>query len=120
MSQPDYSNMRKLVTGDIVIKCRYGKDIRRLTINQAPTYDELCLMMTRIFKLPSSEDITLKYTDNENDLISLLDDNDITHAVSQSSLLKVTVIDNVCICHLGRNIKAFSHTLFIYIYVNGL
>ncbi|SAM00023.1 hypothetical protein [Absidia glauca] len=63
MSQPDYSNMRKLVTGDVVIKCRYGKDIRRLTINQAPTYDDL------------------------------LDDNDISHAVSQSSLLKVTIFD---------------------------
>ncbi|KAI8078719.1 uncharacterized protein BX664DRAFT_342547 [Halteromyces radiatus] len=93
MSQPDYSNMRKIVTGDIVIKCRFGKDIRRLTINQAPTYDELCLMMCRIFKLPNTEDITLKYTDNENDLISLIDDNDITHAISQSNLLKVTILD---------------------------
>ncbi|ORZ18578.1 hypothetical protein BCR42DRAFT_229494 [Absidia repens] len=93
MSQPDYSNMRKLVTGDIVLKCQYGKDIRRLTINQAPTYDELCLMVSRIFKLPSSEDITLTYTDNENDYISLLDDNDINHAVSLSTLLKITVFD---------------------------
>ncbi|KAI9301703.1 hypothetical protein BJ944DRAFT_271077 [Cunninghamella echinulata] len=93
MSQPDYTNMRKIVTGDVIVKCRLGDDVRRIAINQAPSFDELCLMMARVFKLPNTEDITLKYMDNENDLISLLDDNDITQALSLSNLLKVTVLD---------------------------
>ncbi|KAI8065466.1 PB1 domain-containing protein [Gongronella butleri] len=89
--QPDYSNVRKLVSGDVTVKCRHGNDIRRIVISQAPTFDELCLMMTRVFKLAPTDDLTLKYTDSENDLISLLDDNDITHAISLSNLLKITV-----------------------------
>ncbi|KAI8366595.1 hypothetical protein BD560DRAFT_152427 [Blakeslea trispora] len=88
----DYSNLRKIVSGDIVVKCRLEHDIRRITINQAPTYDELCLMMYRVFKdkIKSTEDIVMKYMD-DGDMISLLDDTDITHAISISNLLKVTV-----------------------------
>jgi hypothetical protein len=55
----DYANLRKIVTGDIIVKCnlrrvsavmfklimllkigRFGNDIRRIPINQVPTYDE--------------------------------------------------------------------------------
>ncbi|KAI8083496.1 hypothetical protein BDF21DRAFT_416058 [Thamnidium elegans] len=92
----DYTNLRKIVTGDIIIKCRLGNEIRRIPINQAPTYDELCLMMYRVFKshITNPENIVLKYMDNEGDMISLLDDNDITHAASISNLLKITVYDN--------------------------
>ncbi|KAI9268419.1 hypothetical protein EDC94DRAFT_581954 [Helicostylum pulchrum] len=81
----DYTNLRRL-----------GNEIRRIPINQAPTYDELCLMMYRVFKsqITNPENIVLKYMDNEGDMISLLDDNDITHAVSISNLLKITVYEN--------------------------
>ncbi|KAG2203146.1 hypothetical protein INT47_004953 [Mucor saturninus] len=91
----DYANLRKIVTGDIIIKCRLGNDIRRIPINQVPNYDELCLMMYRVFKTEISkpENIVLKYMDNEGDMISLLDDIDISHAISISSLLKITVFD---------------------------
>ncbi|KAI8979427.1 PB1 domain-containing protein [Mycotypha africana] len=91
----DYTNLRKIVTGDIIVKCRYGADIRRIPINQTPTYDELCIMMNRVFKgkIKPSDDIVLKYTDDEGDLINLSDDADITHAISISNLLKVTVYD---------------------------
>ncbi|KAI8639659.1 hypothetical protein BD408DRAFT_261326 [Parasitella parasitica] len=70
----DYTNLRKIVTGDIIVKCRFGNDIRRIPINGVPTYDELCVMMYRVFKqdIKSSEDITLKYQDEEGDMISLL------------------------------------------------
>ncbi|KAI9249165.1 PB1 domain-containing protein [Phascolomyces articulosus] len=93
--QQDYSNLRKIVTGDIIVKCRYHNDIRRIPINQAPSYDELCLMMYRLFKnnLSSPENIVLKYTDDEGDLISMTDDTDVNHAISQSSLLKITIFD---------------------------
>ncbi|CAO3630603.1 unnamed protein product [Mucor fragilis] len=91
----DYTNLRKIVTGDIIVKCRFGNEIRRIPINGVPTYDELCLMMYRVFKqdIKPSQDISLKYQDEEGDMISLLDDVDITHAISISNLLKVTVYD---------------------------
>ncbi|KAL9542010.1 hypothetical protein MBANPS3_008826 [Mucor bainieri] len=91
----DYTNLRKIVTGDIIVKCRFGNEIRRIPINGVPSYDELCLMMYRVFKddIKSSQDISLKYQDEEGDMISLLDDIDITHAISISNLLKVTVYD---------------------------
>lgn len=43
-----------------------GDDVRRIPIhNEAITYDELVLMMQRVFrgKLTSSDDITIKYKD---------------------------------------------------------
>ncbi|KAI9260378.1 hypothetical protein EDC94DRAFT_660158 [Helicostylum pulchrum] len=74
---------------------RFGNEIHRISINQAPTYDDLCLIMYRTFKtqITSSENIELKYIDNEGDLISLLDDNDIIHAISISNLLNIAVYD---------------------------
>ncbi|KAI7880538.1 hypothetical protein K492DRAFT_75124 [Lichtheimia hyalospora FSU 10163] len=55
----------------------------------------LCLMMYRLFKnrLSNPEHIILKYTDDEGDLISMTDDTDVNHAISQSPLLKITVFD---------------------------
>ncbi|GAA5799444.1 hypothetical protein HPULCUR_004859 [Helicostylum pulchrum] len=72
----DYTNLRKIVTGDIIIKCkcRLGNEIRRIPINQAPTYDD--------------------QTKGENTNAYFADDNDITHAVSISNLLKITVYEN--------------------------
>ncbi|KAI8988788.1 hypothetical protein BDB01DRAFT_568367 [Pilobolus umbonatus] len=91
----DYINLRKIVTGDIIVKCQYKDDIRRIPISQVPTYDELCLMMFRVFKskFSSVDDIGIKYKDDEGDMISLLDDVDITHAISISNLLKITLFD---------------------------
>ncbi|KAI8376397.1 uncharacterized protein BYT42DRAFT_574459 [Radiomyces spectabilis] len=52
-------------------------------------------MMYRLFKsdLSNPENIVLKYTDDEGDMISMTDDVDISHAISQSNLLKITVFD---------------------------
>ncbi|KAI8890024.1 hypothetical protein K501DRAFT_328800 [Backusella circina FSU 941] len=92
----DYANLRKIVTGDIIVKCKLGDEIRRIPINQEPTYDELCLMMCRVFKgrISDPEKITLKYTDDEGDLINMADDIDISHAISLSNVLKISVYDH--------------------------
>lgn len=62
----------------IVIKCKYKDEIRRIPIlNRELTFDELCLMMQRLFKHQLSENtqnMTLKYFDTEGDLISITDD----------------------------------------------
>ncbi|KAG0178593.1 hypothetical protein DFQ28_003732, partial [Apophysomyces sp. BC1034] len=51
--------------------------------------------MYRLFKneLSSPENTVLKYTDDEDDLISMTDDMDVNHAISQSNILKITVFD---------------------------
>lgn len=54
------------LSGKLIIKVQLGDDIRRIPIhNEAITYDELVLMMQRVFrgKLTSSDEITIKYKD---------------------------------------------------------
>lgn len=54
------------LSGKLIIKVQFGDDIRRIPIhNEAITYDELVLMMQRVFrgKLTANDDITLKYKD---------------------------------------------------------
>jgi len=50
----------------LVIKSRLGSDVRRVPVlNDDLTYDELMLMMQRVYrgKLSGSDEITIKYTD---------------------------------------------------------
>lgn len=54
------------LSGKLIIKVRLEDDIRRIPIhNEAITYDELVLMMQRVFrgKITSSDDVTIKYKD---------------------------------------------------------
>lgn len=54
------------LTGKLIIKARLGDDYRRVPIhNEDITYDELLLMLQRVFKgkLHNSDDVTLKYCD---------------------------------------------------------
>lgn len=61
------------LSGKVIIKVQLGEDIRRIPIhNEAITYDELVLMMQRIFvgKLNANDDIAIKYKD-EGELLLL-------------------------------------------------
>lgn len=52
--------------GVLIIKARLGDDIRCIPIhNEDITYDDLLLMMQRVFrgKLSNTDDITIKYKD---------------------------------------------------------
>ena len=54
------------LSGKLIIKARLGDDIRRVPIhNEDITYDELLLMLQRVFKgkLNNTDDVTLKYCD---------------------------------------------------------
>lgn len=58
--------------GKLIIKVQFGDDIRRIPIhNEALTYDELVLMMQRVYrgKLSSNDDILIKYKDEGNFLL---------------------------------------------------
>ena len=63
------------LTGKLIIKVQLGEDIRRIPIhNEDITYDELVLMMQRVYrgKLTSSDDIAIKYKDEGNVLLNVL------------------------------------------------
>ena len=54
------------LTGKLIIKAKLGNDIRRIPIhNEDLTYDELILMMQRVFRgtLRSDEEVIIKYAD---------------------------------------------------------
>jgi len=74
--------------GELVIKAKLGDDIRRLVIhNDDLTYDELIIMLTeRVFKdtLKAGEDVGLKYMDEDGDLVTLADDNDLALSIRHS------------------------------------
>ena len=87
------------VAGQLIIKASVGEDIRRIPIhNDDLTYDELVLMMQRVFKgvLKSDEDLVLKYRDEDGDLVSLVDTNDLSHALQVLSRYFFT-LDNILI-----------------------
>ena len=85
------------LTGKLIIKASLGDDIRRIPIhNEELTYDELLLMMQRVFRgqLSSTDDITLKYKDEDGDLITLFDSADLAFAIQYSRVLKLTLFVN--------------------------
>ena len=54
------------LSGKLIIKAKVGDDIRKVPIfNEDITYDELLLMLQRVFKgtLSPTDDVTLKYKD---------------------------------------------------------
>src|SRR5882757_1825541 len=85
------------LTGKLIIKVQLGEDIRRIPIhNEEITYDELLLMMQRVFrgKLDSSDDVVMKYKDEDNDLITIFDSSDLSFAIQCSRILKLTLFVN--------------------------
>ena len=65
-SGPPFTSQVMDLTGKLIIKAQLGDDIRRIPIhNEELTYDELLLMMQRVFngRLKSTDDVTIKYKD---------------------------------------------------------
>ena len=83
------------VAGQLIIKASFGDDIRRIPIlNDDLTYDELIMMMQRVFRgvLETNEELVLKYKDEDGDLVSLTDTNDLSHAINYSRVLRLTIL----------------------------
>ncbi|CAH0548137.1 unnamed protein product [Brassicogethes aeneus] len=83
------------LSGKLIIKVSLGDDIRRIPIhNEAITYDELVLMMQRVFrgKLTANDEITLKYKDEDGDLITIFDSSDLSFAIQCSRILKLHIL----------------------------
>lgn len=84
-----------VAAGQLIIKANVGDDIRRIPIhNDDLTYDELILMMQRVFKgvLKTDEELVLKYKDEDGDLVSLTDTNDLSYAIQYSRVLRLTIL----------------------------
>ncbi|KAF9081073.1 hypothetical protein BGX23_001335, partial [Mortierella sp. AD031] len=95
-----YEGLRKLTLGDkpVIIKFKCAGTNLRVPISQVPTYNELCFIVQRLFRSEVSADLdnlVLRYEDEDGDLITIQDDADISHAISLSSLLKLTVNDKI-------------------------
>jgi protein TFG len=68
----------------LIIKVRLSDDVRRIPIlNDDLTYDELVLMMQRVFrgKLSSTDDVVIKYSDADGDLVTIADSTDLSFAI---------------------------------------
>ncbi|CDW52440.1 protein TFG [Trichuris trichiura] len=78
----------------LIIKATLGDDIRKIPIqNDDITYDELILMMQRVFKdqLSSVDEVTVKYKDEDGDLITVLDNSDLAFAIQCNRVLRLTL-----------------------------
>uniref|UniRef100_A0A8C5LU02 Trafficking from ER to golgi regulator n=1 Tax=Leptobrachium leishanense TaxID=445787 RepID=A0A8C5LU02_9ANUR len=96
------------LSGKLIIKAQLGEDIRRIPIhNEDITYDELVLMMQRVFrgKLLTNDEVTIKYKDEDGDLITIFDSSDLSFAIQCSRILKLTLFDAVD----GREEKPAAH-----------
>ncbi|KAM5180343.1 protein TFG isoform 2-T2 [Mantella aurantiaca] len=85
------------LSGKLIIKAQLGEDIRRIPIhNEDITYDELVLMMQRVFrgKLSTNDEVTIKYKDEDGDLITIFDSSDLSFAIQCSRILKLTLFVN--------------------------
>ena len=102
------------VSGQLIIKAQLGDDIRKMMIHNedltlngrhasdslVPSYHryrlELVLMMERVFagKISNSDEITIKYLDDDGDKITLLNDSDLTVALHFHKLLRLFVFVN--------------------------
>lgn len=97
MNSEESTNPQWNLGGKLVIKAQLEDDIRRIPIhNEDITYDELVLMMQRVFrgKLSTSDEVLLKYKDEDGDLVTIFDSSDLTSAIQCSRTLKLTVFLN--------------------------
>ncbi|KAL5106363.1 Protein TFG [Taenia crassiceps] len=81
--------------GKLVIKAQLGDDLRRILIhNEELTYDELILMMQRVFKpkLDSLESFMIKYKDEDDEYVTIAEEFDLSYAIRQYKTLRLKLV----------------------------
>lgn len=121
MQQTDRSHFPQIdLSNKLIIKAQLGDDIRRIPIhNEDITYDELVLMMQRVFrgKLNSNDEVVIKYKDEDGDLITIFDSSDLSFAIQCSRILKLTLfvngqpqpLESDQVKHLRRELQAIRN-----------
>jgi len=82
------------LAGKLIIKATLGQDIRRIPIhNDDLTYDELVLMMQRVFRgsIAPQEELLLRYKDEDGDLVTISDNSDLSFALQYCRVLRLTI-----------------------------
>jgi len=94
--------------GAVVVKARLGNDIRRIPIhNDDLTFNDLVLMLQRVFRdaLQPSDELLIKYSDEDGDLVTLINETDLVHAKQQVRTLKLTLFVN------GRDVRPLDSVM---------
>lgn len=82
------------LNGKILFKVKLKNEIKKIMIhNDDLNYNDLTLMLQRIFsdKIKQNDEFSIKYTDDENDLVNIQDDADVSLALQTSKILKLTI-----------------------------
>ncbi|CAF0838569.1 unnamed protein product [Adineta ricciae] len=85
------------LSGQLIIKAQLADDIRKMMINNEDlTLNELVLMMQRIFvgKISNTDDLIIKYLDDDGDKVTLSNDSDLTVALHFHKVLRLFVFVN--------------------------
>ncbi|VDM41178.1 unnamed protein product [Toxocara canis] len=96
-----------------MVKARYGSDIRKMTVhhNDDLSYNDLVMMMQRIFKIKSANNISLKYKDQEGDLITMVDDHDLLLALQNEPSLSLVVLTELSEAHPLNKLQGELETI---------
>ncbi|KAK4476171.1 hypothetical protein MN116_001386 [Schistosoma mekongi] len=82
------------LSGKLIIKAQLGHDLRRIPIhNEEITYDELILMMQRVFRqyIAKEDELLVKYKDEDGDFITIGDESDLSLAIQSSKVLQIKI-----------------------------
>lgn len=78
-----------------VFKISYDSDIRRITVPSTSSFDEFLELVKKLFIESIPENFLIKYTDDENDLVSITCDRELREAFAFASgkpLLRLSVV----------------------------
>ena len=66
-----------------VFKIKFGEDTRRISLDRAPSFDEMKQIVKQLFNIPQM--FVLKYEDEEKDQITIASDSELSEALSVAS-----------------------------------
>jgi hypothetical protein len=80
-----------------VLKITFGEDTRRISLDRAPSFEELRQIVKQLFNIPHST-FVLKYEDEEKDQITIASDSELNEAIAVASkhfsnILRLFVLD---------------------------
>jgi len=69
----------------LVLKIKYGEDTRRITVEHVPNFEQLTALLKQLFS-PLKEPFQVKYTDEDQDMITITSDLELKESVSVASV----------------------------------
>lgn len=78
------------------VKSNFGGDIRRFQLSKIPTFSLLCEQIRLTYSV--KHDVTIKYKDEEGDLVTIASDTDLTEAINGvdgEGVLRIDVMSSI-------------------------